>query len=39
MNDSKAGVDAYAGYLESLSISGDEYFLEGGQAVNFGRNT
>lgn len=32
MNNSKAGVEAYTGYLESLSMSDEEYFLEGGQA-------
>ena len=35
MNNAKAGLEAYTGYLESLSLSGEEYFLEGGQAVNF----
>lgn len=35
MKDSQAGVEAYMGYLESLSKSDDEYFLEGGQAVNY----
>jgi hypothetical protein len=35
MSASEAGVEAYLGYLGSLRESGAEYFLEGGQAVNF----
>jgi len=35
MNPAEAGVEAYLGYLKSLRESGAEYFLEGGQAVNF----
>lgn len=35
MNPAEAGVEAYLGYLNSLRESGAEYFLEGGQAVNF----
>jgi hypothetical protein len=35
MKDCQAGVEAYMGYLESLRKADDEYFLEGGQAVNF----
>jgi hypothetical protein len=35
MNGSEAGVEAYLEYLQSLRASKTEYFLEGGQAVNF----
>ena len=35
MNPAEAGVEDYLGYLKSLRDSGAEYFLEGGQAVNF----
>ena len=35
MSASGAGVEAYLGYLGSLRESAAEYFLEGGQAVNF----
>jgi hypothetical protein len=35
MNAAEAGVEAYLEYLNSLRKSGAEYFLEGGQAVNF----
>lgn len=35
MNGGEAGLEAYLGYLETLRASEAEYFLEGGQAVNF----
>jgi len=35
MSGAKAGLEAYKDYLESLRESGEEYFLEGGQAVNY----
>jgi hypothetical protein len=35
MNVGEAGIEAYLEYLGSLRKSGAEYFLEGGQAVNF----
>jgi hypothetical protein len=35
MNPAEAGVEDYLGYLKSLSEAKAEYFLEGGQAVNF----
>jgi len=35
MNPAEAGVEAYLEYLRSLRESDAEYFLEGGQAVNF----
>lgn len=35
MSSADAGVEAYLEYLGSLRQSGAEYFLEGGQAVNF----
>ena len=35
MSASEAGVAAYLDYLGSLRESGADYFLEGGQAVNF----
>lgn len=35
MNPAEAGVEDYLGFLNSLSEAKAEYFLEGGQAVNF----
>ncbi len=35
MKPAEAGVEAYLGFLRSLRDTGDGYFLEGGQAVNF----
>jgi hypothetical protein len=35
MNSAEASFEAYLDYLSSLRQSGIEYFLEGGQAVNF----
>ncbi|MES2981146.1 MAG: hypothetical protein V4727_02440 [Verrucomicrobiota bacterium] len=35
MSDAEAGVEAYLEYLQKLRKSGAQYFLEGGQAVNY----
>ena len=35
MNPREAGIEAYLGFLQSLRASGETYFLEGGQAVNY----